>query len=100
MNPIRVAVVQAGSVPFDRECSVEKARALTAEAASLGAQLVVFPEAFVSGYPKGLDFGARVGMRSTEGNASRGISTTVPMESADKIIRSEKNRKLRLCRYQ
>jgi nitrilase len=67
MNPIRVAVVQAGSVPFDRECSVEKARALTADAASLGAQLVVFPEAFVSGYPKGLDFGARVGMRSTEG---------------------------------
>ena len=30
-------------------------------------KLVVFPEAFVSGYPKGLDFGARVGSRSAEG---------------------------------
>jgi nitrilase len=27
----------------------------------------VFPEAFVSGYPKGLDFGARVGSRTLEG---------------------------------
>jgi nitrilase len=28
---------------------------------------VLFPEAFVSGYPKGLDFGARVGSRTLEG---------------------------------
>jgi nitrilase len=28
---------------------------------------VVFPEAFVGGYPKGIDFGARLGMRSPEG---------------------------------
>ena len=33
----------------------------------IGAQLIVFPEAFISGYPKGIDFGARVGMRSPEG---------------------------------
>ena len=32
-----------------------------------GAELVVFPEAFVSGYPKGADFGAVVGSRSAEG---------------------------------
>jgi nitrilase len=46
---------------------VAKVRTLTAEAALQGAQLVVFPEAFVSGYPKGLDFGARVGARTLEG---------------------------------
>jgi nitrilase len=67
MKPFRVAVVQAGAVPFDRQNSVEKASRLVAEAAGQGAKLVVFPEAFIAGYPKGLDFGARVGMRFPEG---------------------------------
>lgn len=61
------AVVQAAPVVFDREATVAKVRKLTAEAAEKGAQIVVFPEAFVSGYPKGLDFGARVGSRTIEG---------------------------------
>ncbi|MGH9672890.1 MAG: nitrilase-related carbon-nitrogen hydrolase, partial [Bryobacteraceae bacterium] len=64
---IPVAVVQAGSVPFDRDRSLVKAAALAAEAGAGGARLVVFPEAFVSGYPKGIDFGARVGSRTPEG---------------------------------
>jgi nitrilase len=63
----RVAVVQAGSVPFDAEGSTDKACKLISEAAGQGATLAVFPEAFISGYPKGLDFGARVGMRRPEG---------------------------------
>jgi nitrilase len=67
MDLFRVAVVQAGSVAFDRERSVAKALGLIAQAAAGGARLVVFPEAFLSGYPKGMDFGARVGMRSPEG---------------------------------
>ena len=61
------AVVQAAPIVFDREATIEKVRVLTAEAAGRGAQLVVFPEAFVSAYPKGLDFGARVGSRTVEG---------------------------------
>ena len=61
------AVVQAGPIPFDRERTLEKVRDLTADSAHEGAQLVVFPEAFVSGYPKGADFGTRVGTRSPEG---------------------------------
>ena len=64
---MNVAVVQAGPIAFDRERTLEKVRELTAEAAREGVQLVVFPEAFVSGYPKGADFGTRVGMRSPEG---------------------------------
>jgi nitrilase len=28
---------------------------------------VVFPEAFIAPYPKGLDFGARVGLRTAKG---------------------------------
>jgi nitrilase len=63
----RVAVVQAAPVPFDRARTLAKALALIAEAADQGAELIVFPEAFFTCYPKGLDFGARVGMRSPEG---------------------------------
>jgi nitrilase len=64
---IHVAVVQAGAVPFDSAASIEKAEQRIAEAASGGAKLIVFPEAFVGGYPKGCDFGARVGSRTPEG---------------------------------
>jgi len=69
MEPIRVAVVQAGPFPFDLEKTLVKADERIAEAAQQGAKLVVFPEAFVGGYPKGIDFGARVGSRSAEGRA-------------------------------
>jgi nitrilase len=61
------AVVQAGSLAFDTARSVEKAVALTGDAAARGAKVIVFPEAFIGGYPKGADFGARVGMRTVEG---------------------------------
>ena len=64
---VRVAVVQDCPVPFDLAGTIAKLEALTDKAAATGARLIVFPEAFVSGYPKGLDFGARVGMRSPAG---------------------------------
>jgi nitrilase len=67
MSNVKVAVVQAGSLLFDREGTVSKAERLVSEAAGTGAQLVVFPEAFIGGYPKGADFGARVGSRTPEG---------------------------------
>jgi len=64
---VPVAVVQAGSVLFDAEATLAKAETLSADAAGGGAKLVVFPEAFIGGYPKGSDFGARVGSRTPEG---------------------------------
>ena len=54
---------------FDAGACVEKAERLIAEAAATGARLALFPEAFIGGYPKGADFGARVGSRSPEGRA-------------------------------
>ena len=63
----RVAVVQAGSFLFDTPRTLEHARGLVREAAQAGAELILFPEAFVGGYPKGMDFGARVGSRTPEG---------------------------------
>jgi nitrilase len=64
---VRAAVVQAAPIAFDRERTLEKVRSLTAEVASRGAQLAVFPEAFVSAYPRGLSYGAVVGDRTKEG---------------------------------
>src|SRR4051812_27386165 len=65
MSTVPVAVIQAGSILFDTDASIAKAEHLLSEAA--GARLVVFPEAFIGGYPKGEDFGARVGSRTPEG---------------------------------
>ena len=64
---VRATVVQAASVAFDRERCLDRVDVLTRRAAANGAELVVFPEAFVGGYPKRADFGARVGVRSPEG---------------------------------
>lgn len=64
---ISVAVVQAAPVLFDREATVEKACSLIEEAAEQGAQLVLFPEAFIPAYPRGLAFGTVVGSRSPVG---------------------------------
>ena len=66
-NPVRVAVVQASSVFFNRQKTLEKTAQRAEDAASRGADLVVFPEAFISAYPRGMDFGAVVGARSAEG---------------------------------
>jgi len=64
---VSVAVVQAAPVLFDRDATIEKARGLIHEAASQGAEFVLFPEAFVPCYPRGLSFGMVVGSRSPEG---------------------------------
>lgn len=64
---VKAAVVQAAPVLFNREASVEKACRLTLEAAAQGAQLILFPEAFIPAYPRGLSFGSVVGSRSPEG---------------------------------
>jgi nitrilase len=64
---VRGAVVQAAPVLFDTPRSLQKLADLTADAARQKAELIVFPEAFVGGYPKGHDFGVRLGIRTPEG---------------------------------
>jgi nitrilase len=64
---IRAAVAQVGSRLFDTPSTMQRVETLCREAASGGAQLLVFPEALLGGYPKGLTFGATVGNRTDEG---------------------------------
>jgi nitrilase len=66
---VKVAVVQAAPVLFDREATVEKACRLIREAGGQGAQLVLLPEAFVPAYPRGFSFGMVVGSRNPVGRA-------------------------------
>ena len=67
---VRVAVVQAAPCLFDREASVDKACRLIGEAARAGAQVIVFPEAFIPAYPRGLTFGVVIGSRTAAGRAT------------------------------
>ncbi|NGQ93802.1 carbon-nitrogen hydrolase family protein [Brevibacillus sp. SYP-B805] len=82
-NAVRVAVVQAASVIMDREATAKKAVSFTLEAAEKGANLVVFPEAFIPAYPRGLTFGTKVGSRSPEGRRDwlRYWENSVPVPS-------------------
>ena len=64
---VRVAAVQAAPMLSDRAESEARFALSLATASQSGIDLAVFPEAFLGGYPKGIDFGARVGSRSAEG---------------------------------
>ncbi len=66
-SAVRVAVVQAAAAPFDPATAVDHVCERTAEASAEGARLVLFPEAYVGGYPWGLAFGTAVGGRSEAG---------------------------------
>jgi len=61
------SVMQAGSDPFDSSSAITKFADLLSQAKAAGSALAVFPEAFIGGYPKGVDFGTRVGSRTPEG---------------------------------
>jgi nitrilase len=69
-STVRVAVIQAAARPFDRDAMVEKVCSMTADAAAESAQLILFPEAYVGGYPWGLAFGTAIGGRSDAGRRS------------------------------
>ena len=64
---LKVAVIQAAPVLFDREATVEKACNLIEQAATQGARFILFPEAYIPAYPRGLAFGTVVGSRSPVG---------------------------------
>lgn len=87
MSTVRAAVVQAAPIVFDLEATLDKVDRLTERAGD--AELVVFPEAFVSGYPRGASFGAVVGSRTPEGRALyrryAESSITVPGPAVDRI---------------
>lgn len=61
------AVIQAAPILFDLEKTLEKTADLVNQATEKRAELILFPEAYISAYPRGLSFGTVVGNRTAEG---------------------------------
>lgn len=98
---VKVAVVQASSILFNREATAEKAIDLVSKAAEKEAKLILFPEAFIPAYPRGLSFGTVVGSRSPEGRKTWEKywknSVDVPGPTTDKLGKAARRAKAYLA---
>jgi nitrilase len=66
VGKVKVAVIQASSVIFDKTASIEKACDLIEKAGNKGAKIVLLPEAFIPAYPRGFTFGMKIGSRNED----------------------------------
>lgn len=66
-NTCRIALVQAEPAMFDKQTCLDKALKFIDKAAAGNAELIVFPELFIPGYPVGMNFGFSVGKRTEPG---------------------------------
>ena len=66
---MKVAVIQGSPVLFDKQGSTDKVVSYVHEVAERSVDLILFPEAFIPAYPRGLSFGAPVGTRHPWGRA-------------------------------
>lgn len=64
---VTVCALQLGSDPQGTEATLEKILSYRDNIRDAGCNLVVMPEALLGGYPKGQDFGARIGYRTQQG---------------------------------
>lgn len=94
--PVNVCLIQDSPVFFDKELTIQKIESLTAQYARQGSRLIVFPESFVPGYPRGFTFGATVGSRTPEGRElyaeyhRNSVDVTGPdMKRLERLARSE-----------
>lgn len=90
---VKVCAVQDSPVFFDKEKTIDKVEMLVSKYTqeNNGLDLIVFPESFIPGYPRGFDFGANVGRRTTEGRKlyAEYYKNSVDIESQD-LTRLEK----------
>src|ERR671918_3204212 len=88
-RPVVVACVQAEPAILDREATLDKLAALTADAAGRGAQLVVFPEAFVPAYPSSIWAKALAGWADPRAKEAFALlareSVEIPGPAADRL---------------
>jgi len=82
---IKVCLIQDSPVFFNKDKTIEKVEALVKQYAAQGAQLILFPESFIPGYPRGFSFGATVGKRTDEGRSlyAEYYNNSIDIESED-----------------
>ncbi len=82
---VKVCVIQDSPVFFDKAQTLAKVDELTSRYAKQGAELVVFPESFIPGYPRGFSFGTRMGGRSEQGRElyAEYLAQSVDLQSED-----------------
>ncbi len=82
---VKVAVVQASPVLFDKKNTILKAIELIKKAGDAGAKIIVFPEVYIPAYPRGFSYGFVVGTRTMEGREDwkRYYDNSVIVPSAD-----------------
>lgn len=88
---VKVCVIQDSPVFFDKEKTLTKVEDLCIKYASQGCELVVFPESYIPGYPRGFSFGTKVGSRTMEGKKlyAEYYDNSINLESKD-LSRLEK----------
>jgi nitrilase len=64
---VKTCLIQDSPVFFNKEETLRKLEELTRKYSGEGAELIVFPESYIPGYPRGFTFGTRIGSRSDEG---------------------------------
>jgi nitrilase len=67
MNQKTIAALQIGSDPKGKAETLDKILSFEQPIQQSDCDLLVMPEALLGGYPKGADFGTRVGYRTSEG---------------------------------
>lgn len=97
---IKVCLVQDNPVFFNKKKTIDKMESIIEKNANQ-CDLMVFPESFIPGYPRGFSFGAVVGKRTKEG---RELFTTYYKNSIDlngsdmaRIIELSKVHDIYLC---
>lgn len=88
---VKACLIQENPVFFDKAKTLDKLEDLTKKYAKEGCELIVFPESFIPGYPRGFSFGAVIGSRTDEGRKlyTEYYNNSIPAEGED-IKRLEK----------
>jgi len=93
-NIVKVAVVQATPVLFDRNQTLNRSLELITEASRKSPDLIVFPESFIPAYPRNMIFGSTIGSRSEDGRLLWekyfNNSMSAPGKEVDKIAEAAK----------
>lgn len=82
---VKVCLIQDSPIFFNKEKTLDKMETLTKQYAAQGCKLIVFPESFVPGYPRGFTFGATIGSRTEEGRNlyAEYVKNSIDLESDD-----------------